>query len=467
MQNRTAFIIIFCICIVSAACKKSKPAPAPAPIPSSNKLITAFNFMQADNPAYLTADVLGTVGTDTIKIILPQETNRTSLKPAITFTGKTISPASGTARDFSAPVSYTVTAEDNTTKTYTVIVIYKSMVYISTNYGTMYALDGMTGQEIWSVTNGKFNDGTPSVNYGTVFTCAVDGLYALDQKTGVQKWKYPITAVYTNTQYAPSPVVSNNVVYFSAWDGFVYALNAADGSLKWKTASTNGNAFYANVTLNNNLLYAGCADKKLYALNIANGTIAWTFLTGDVIYTNPLIVNNNVFTKGLNGSQYLLNGLTGTVIWSAGADGMHASATYDNGIIYTGGGTKAFGFDANTGVLVWTMNPTGGNNERSSPIILNGNIYAGSNDGKYYAHVISTKAQIWSYTTNGVGVWSSPVIADGIYYIGSAGQDIYALDAATGIVKWRKSTASAVFGSACVIDKNGIKHYPGVSGEKN
>jgi eukaryotic-like serine/threonine-protein kinase len=66
-----------------------------------------------------------------------------------------------------------------------------------------------------------------------------------------------------------------------------------------------------------------------------------------------------------------------------------------------------------------------------------------------------------------LGVHSSPVIADGLYYIGSRGQDIYALDAATGIVKWRKNTASAVDGSACVIDQHGVKHYPGVSGEKN
>lgn len=53
---------------------------------------------------------------------MPNSTDRTSLAPEIVITGASISPASGTAQDFTNPVTYTVTAEDGTTQAYTVYV---------------------------------------------------------------------------------------------------------------------------------------------------------------------------------------------------------------------------------------------------------------------------------------------------------------------------------------------------------
>ena len=59
----------------------------------------------------------------TIAVTLPYETDITRLAPAITVSDKAaVSPASGAARDFTSPVTYTVTAENETTQTYTVTV---------------------------------------------------------------------------------------------------------------------------------------------------------------------------------------------------------------------------------------------------------------------------------------------------------------------------------------------------------
>lgn len=59
-----------------------------------------------------------------IVVSVPKGTNLTSMTPVITVSpGATISPLSGVARDFSAPVTYIVTAADDTTKTFTVRVL--------------------------------------------------------------------------------------------------------------------------------------------------------------------------------------------------------------------------------------------------------------------------------------------------------------------------------------------------------
>src|SRR5262249_27000434 len=45
-----------------------------------------------------------------------------SLPPTINITGVSVSPPSGASQDFSFPVTYVVTAADNSTKAYTVTV---------------------------------------------------------------------------------------------------------------------------------------------------------------------------------------------------------------------------------------------------------------------------------------------------------------------------------------------------------
>lgn len=81
---------------------------------------------ETDGPIISAFQINGVSGTvshtaGTIKITLPYGTDLTSLKPEITVkNAKSVSPASGAAVNLTAPVTYTVAAEDGTTKTYTV-----------------------------------------------------------------------------------------------------------------------------------------------------------------------------------------------------------------------------------------------------------------------------------------------------------------------------------------------------------
>ena len=63
---------------------------------------------------------------NTITLTVPSSANLSNLTPTVTHTGASISPASGTAQDFSEPVTYTVTAANGTTKEYVVTVAKRS-----------------------------------------------------------------------------------------------------------------------------------------------------------------------------------------------------------------------------------------------------------------------------------------------------------------------------------------------------
>ena len=63
------------------------------------------------------------VGTDTVNLIVPSGTDRTALSPTFTLSPRAnCSPASGTTRNFTSTKIYTVTAQDGSTKAYSVTV---------------------------------------------------------------------------------------------------------------------------------------------------------------------------------------------------------------------------------------------------------------------------------------------------------------------------------------------------------
>ncbi|MFA7171754.1 MAG: S8 family serine peptidase, partial [Candidatus Paceibacterota bacterium] len=105
---------------------------------SSEKTITSFKL----------GGVSGTINntTHTILVALPAGTSVTSLAPTISLSAKaTISPTSGTAKNFSSPVTYTVTAEDGSTQTYNVTVTVETVALSSIKNITSFKLGGVSG----------------------------------------------------------------------------------------------------------------------------------------------------------------------------------------------------------------------------------------------------------------------------------------------------------------------------------
>ncbi|WP_315100005.1 glycoside hydrolase xylanase [Capnocytophaga sputigena] len=107
-------IYALCVLFLALACKKDNDE---TPLLSSEKNILSFTFT-VEGTTYSS-----TISNTSITAQLPEDTNLTSLTPTITFSkGATVTPNSGVAQDFSKEVSYTVTAEDKSTKIYKVLV---------------------------------------------------------------------------------------------------------------------------------------------------------------------------------------------------------------------------------------------------------------------------------------------------------------------------------------------------------
>ncbi len=94
----------------------------------------------------------------------------------------------------------------------------------------------------------------------------------------------------------------------------------------------------------------------------------------------------------------------------------------------------ASGYDTAPAALKWKLQ-TGGP-VRSSPVVVDGVVFVGSNDGFVYVIDAATGKRKWKYDTGGE-VSGSPTIVDDRVLIGSSSGFFYALDRETGDVLWK------------------------------
>jgi putative pyrroloquinoline-quinone binding quinoprotein/putative pyrroloquinoline-quinone-binding quinoprotein len=90
--------------------------------------------------------------------------------------------------------------------------------------------------------------------------------------------------------------------------------------------------------------------------------------------------------------------------------------------------------------LNWTNDKVGA--IFSTPAVVDGVVYFGSQDGHVYALKAATREILWAFRDTSGSVWSSPAVANGVVYVGS-NYGIRALNAATGAQIWFYSTGYA------------------------
>jgi parallel beta-helix repeat protein len=143
-----------------------------------------------------------------------------------------------------------------------------------------------------------------------------------------------------------------------------------------------------------------------------------------------------------NTNKKLWNYTTGNRVFS--------SPAVVSGRVYVGSEDgKVYCLDAYTGAHIW--NYTTGSYAYSSPAVVGGRVYVGSEDGKVYCLDAYTGAHIWSYITAS-SVFSSPAVVGGRVYVGSDDNKIYCLDALTGAHIWSYTTSNAVQSCPAVVD---------------
>jgi outer membrane protein assembly factor BamB len=466
-----------------AACTKSStsPIPTPTPVPtptpdSSAKKITAFNLTRSDGSPFDPAEYMVAINPDSIKIVLPPLVIRNGLKASFQHEGKSVSPANGTIQNFSSPVTYTVTAQDGSTKQYTIQAAYAnpvSVVFIGAG-NTFYALNADNGTVRWSYTGGgSFAYSSATYRDNVVYVGCIDSyVHAFNASNGRLLWKYKLG----DTGIESDAVIEDSTVYVGSNDDKMYALDAITGSPRW--SFTTGGNISSSPKIANGKVYFGSSDSKFYAVDARTGQLVWQYQTGAMInQSGASLINGNLYFGSRDGYLYSLNANTGTMNWRYGAGQVSfeaCSPTVSNNIVYIGGWYNVPGFNvkgslfavnANTGSLIWEKLPNTGFS--SSPFVSNGRISITGDDLKISVLDASTGNIIWQKPL--LANSSSPVEANGVIYVGGGGNGfIYAFNETNGNEIWKFAIPGALqTSSPLVIELSGEINYPGDSGGQN
>jgi len=279
----------------------------------------------------------------------------------------------------------------------------------------------------------------PAVADGVVYVSAYDNnLYALDAQSGKFQWKYA-----TEGGIGSSPCVFEGRVIFGSQDRVLYAVNAQSGRLLW-TCPTKG-PIYSSPQVQFGHVFFGSDDRFLYAVNLSSGRVAWTFEAEAPIRSSPAIGEEAIYFGDEGGSIYAI-GVNGQLIWRFRAKrGVTSSPLLGDGLLYVGSKDRHFyALDVQTGWTVWRHRTDGP--VISSPTAGGSFVFFGSADGALYALDANSGRMAWRYKTDGQ-VTSSPAFYEEAVYVGSTDGWVYSVDVRSGQLRWRFQTNGPVVSS--------------------
>ena len=140
--------------------------------------------------------------------------------------------------------------------------------------GRGYALDSVSGNEMWSFTP-KGPLSWASANEGTVLFYESNTIvHAVDSENGLEKW-----AVKTKACVGEARIAHGRAYVLDIGANAVHCLDLRDGSVVWTYPGGTGR-HWGPLEVAGGALYVGCSDGNLYVIDTANGALKWRFTAG-------------------------------------------------------------------------------------------------------------------------------------------------------------------------------------------
>ncbi|MFB6435741.1 PQQ-binding-like beta-propeller repeat protein [Streptomyces sp. NPDC056411] len=269
----------------------------------------------------------------------------------------------------------------------------RGTVVTTTRGGGVQAWEAATGELLWETagvqTDFETAEAGPVLHDGTVFVWADARLKALEARTGVERWSYPVgdAAACGGVPVRLLPA-SDGVVYVVAGTR-VLAIGIARGEVRWHFEAPavflGPPAFAPGPAVTGGGVYLADYLGTVYALDAADGRDRWRIATEARQSTEPVLVAHGAVHLGSGKALYTLDAVTGTPRWrfQAGADVVGAPVVAEGRVHFGSADHCLYTLDAMGGQLRWKL-ATGGE-ITGSPVVVGGVVYACSKDRCVYA----------------------------------------------------------------------------------
>lgn len=244
-----------------------------------------------------------------------------------------------------------------------------------------------------------------------------------------------------------SPLVVEDILYTGSANGDLYALNIETGEEIW---SVSGFGHLENSgAVSGDVIVAGGYSRSVKAMDRHTGNEIWSFETENTIQAAPLIVDKRVYIATYQ-AVYALDLDSGSLIWevlTGNEDAFMGAPAYDDGILYTTGGTLLLALEGATGEEIWRV-------EKDEMFlglaVAHGFVYVGNWNKDIYAFEQATGEEQWKFQADGE-LWLPPAVNEDTVYIGNV-NIFYALNAQTGELRWSFETSGNLVSEAIIAE---------------
>lgn len=269
-------------------------------------------------------------------------------------------------------------------------------------------------------------------------------LYAINAITGTIAWG-PIEI--PGTYYWSAAAYGDGRIYVINFDGRMRAFNAGDGQEIWNVQMPGQYAFTSPPTFYKGIVYTGGAGGggTLYAVNAATGAVIWTNYVTNGDHSSPAVTDDGVYVTYACGVSTKFNPINGQRIWS------HTTGCSGGGgktpVFYEGRLYSRDHYPGWNGFVLDTANGSylGEYYTQTTPAFYNGSGYL------LYANALqrlnlSTRSIIWSRAV-GSNFVTPPIIVNGYVYAGTNDGVLYAVDPNNGEVVWSDIVGHSILAS--------------------
>ncbi|HCA85009.1 MAG TPA: serine/threonine protein kinase, partial [Streptomyces sp.] len=303
---------------------------------------------------------------------------------------------------------------------------------------TLYALDATDGSELWRKTTEGWAY-TLKSDRGTVVTATRGGgVQAWEAANGAQLWE--LSGAQTDFETSKSgPFIQDGVVY--VWsDGRLRALEARTGVERWSypvgDAASCGGVPVRLLPAPDGVTYL-CAGTRVLAIDTARGDVRWrfeapaAFLGPPAFAPGPAVTGGGVYVADYLGTVYALDAADGRDRWRIATESRQSidPVLVADGSVHVGSGSALYTLDAVTGTPKWRFAAQG--EVIGAPVVADGRVHFGSADHCLYTLDAGGGQLRWKLATGGE-ITGTPVAANGVVYACSKDRCVYALDALKG-----------------------------------
>lgn len=197
-------------------------------------------------------------------------------------------------------------------------------VYATTGFGALVAMNAATGAERWVQKLESAATGAPTVVDGIVYVTSRDSrAWAINAADGRIKWQLPGSPTTSVMVGGTAPAVADKFAIFPFGSGELIAAFRQGGVRTWASSVSGkrrGRA-YAGITditgdpvIDGNVVYAGSSSGRVVALDMANGERLWTATEG--AYSPVWPAGDSIFLVSDEAKLVRLDKVTGETIWA-------------------------------------------------------------------------------------------------------------------------------------------------------